>query len=172
LGLATVHGIVEQSGGRISVQSDVGLGATFTIDLPTIRQDVTVTPPAEEVAKGEGTVLVVEDEEGVRVLIVRILQSHGYRVLQASCGEEAIRVFQEHSGQIDLLVTDVVMPQMRGPELAARLRLLNAGIKVLFMSGYTDPLITDASALSIDSYYLQKPFEKDALARAVRDALR
>jgi PAS domain S-box-containing protein len=172
LGLATVHGIVEQSGGRISVQSDLGLGATFTIHLPTIRQvpDVAIQPG--EAVKGDETVLVVEDEEGVRLLIVKILQGHGYRVLQASGGEEAIRVFKDHVGQIDLLVTDVVMPQMRGPELAARLRLLHAGMKVLFISGYTDPLITDSSALSADSSYLQKPFERDALARAVRDALR
>jgi two-component system cell cycle sensor histidine kinase/response regulator CckA len=171
LGLATVHGIVEQSGGRISVQSELGLGATFTIHLPTIREAAIVASPLPEVAKGNETVLVVEDEEGVRLLIVKILQSHGYRVLQASGGDEALRVFDEHSGRIDLLITDVVMPLMRGPELAARLRVLHTGIKVLFISGYTDPLITDGAALNADSSYLQKPFEKDALARAVRDAL-
>jgi PAS domain S-box-containing protein len=172
LGLATVHGIVEQSGGRISVQSDLGLGATFTIHLPTIVETAAVVTPPDAVAKGDETVLVVEDEDLVRRLIVKILQGHGYQVLQASGGEEAIRVFKEYAGPIDLLVTDVVMPQMRGPELAARLRLLHAGMKVLFISGYTDPLITDSSALSADSSYLQKPFERDALARAVRDALR
>jgi PAS domain S-box-containing protein len=172
LGLATVHGIVEQSGGHISVQSEVGHGSTFTIHLPTIPGTAAAAILPDRAATGTETVLVVEDEEGVRLLVAKILQNHGYRVLQASGGEEAIRVFQEHSGRIDLLITDVVMPQMRGPELAARLQVLQSGMKVLFMSGYSDPFASDGKALKAGSMYLQKPFERDALARAVRDALR
>jgi PAS domain S-box-containing protein len=171
LGLATVYGIVEQSGGHISVQSEQGCGATFTMYLPAIRGVQEPATPKEEIAKGNETVLVVEDEDGVRHLIVKILQGHGYEVLQAGGGDEAIRIFKERSGRIDLLITDVVMPQMKGPELAVHLKGLNDGMKVLFISGYTDPKITDAAELSSGSFYLQKPFQQDALARAVRDAL-
>jgi PAS domain S-box-containing protein len=172
LGLATVYGIVEQSGGHISVQSERGRGAAFTIYLPAIRAKQELVLIKEAVPKGNETVLVVEDEEGVRLLIVRILQSHGYEVLQARGGDEAIRLFNERSGRIDLLITDVVMPQMKGPELAAHLKGLHEGMKVLFISGYTDPQITNVAELNSGSYYLQKPFERDALTRAVRDALR
>jgi PAS domain S-box-containing protein len=171
LGLATVHGIVEQSGGHISVRSELGHGAAFTIHLPAKQGALAVEEPPVQGLKGDETVLVVEDEDGVRLLMVKILQSHGYRVLSANGGAEAIHACHEFPDRIDLLITDVVMPVMRGPELAANLQPLQPGIKVLYISGYPDPLITDGVAFGADSNYLQKPFERNAFVRAVRDAL-
>jgi DNA-binding NtrC family response regulator len=115
-------------------------------------------------------VLLVEDEEGVRRLIATILEQHGYRVLAASNGEEALRMYKQCGHRIDLLISDVVMPRMRGPELAAQLRAHQPEMKVLFISGYTDPAITN-QVVSEGSQFLQKPFAADALARAVSEAL-
>ncbi len=123
--------------------------------------------------KGNETVLVVEDEEGVRLLIVRILQSSWIPGACKPAAETKQSAFlSERSGRIDLLITDVVMPQMKGAERAARLKGLHDGMKVLFISGYTDPQITDVGEMNSGSSYQQKPFKRDALARAVRDALR
>jgi PAS domain S-box-containing protein len=171
LGLATVYGIVRQSAGYISVQSELGQGAAFHVYLPATEGMPAADLSQAPVARGSETVLLVEDEDGVRRFLVTILQNHGYRVLQAAGGEEAIRTCNECPYRIDLLITDVVMPRMRGPELAARLQSLYAQMRVLYISGYTDPPITEQADFGIGSHYLQKPFAQDVLVRAVRDAL-
>lgn len=171
LGLATVYGIVRQSAGHISVQSEVGRGTTFSVLLPVIEGVVATAAAAEPPAGGSACVLLAEDEEGVRQLVATILEQHGYRVLAAPDGEEALRMFEQCGHRIDLLISDVVMPRMRGPELAVHLRRHQPEINVLFMSGYTDPSITN-HLISAGSHFLQKPFAADALVRAVIEALR
>jgi len=123
----------------------------------------------EPVPAGNGSVLLVEDEEGVRRLIAATLEKHGYTVLAASDPDEALRLYEQFEHRIDLLISDVVMPYMRGPELAVLLRERQAGLNVLFISGYTDPSITN-QVVSPESHFLQKPFAMDALLRAVSEA--
>ena len=170
LGLATVYGIVRQSAGKILVESQVGQGTTFTVRLPAAEHAALAESPAEPASMGSGTVLLVEDEEGVRQLAATILEHHGYRVLAAPGGQEAIDLFERHAKGIDLLLCDVVMPRMRGPELATHLRARQPEIKVLFMSGYTDPSIAN-HAVAAGLRFLQKPFAADALVRAVNETL-
>ena len=171
LGLATVYGIVRQSAGQISVESELGRGTTFSVRLPASEGVPGVEESAEPPAGGSGRVLLVEDEEGVRRLIATILEQHGYSVLTASDGEEALTVFEQCGHPVDLLISDVVMARMRGPELAVQLRQRQPAIHVLFISGYTDPAITSQLVLE-ESSFLQKPFAADALVRAVSEALR
>jgi CheY-like chemotaxis protein len=172
LGLATVYGIVRQSAGYISVNSDPGKGATFTVHLPTSEgtQQAEGSAPAP-VASGSETVLLVEDDETVRRLLATILRNHGYRVFTSADGNEAIRMSRDLREPIDLLITDVVMPHMRGPDLARLLRVQQRNMRVLYISGYTDPPIANPMAFGEGSVYLQKPFAKDALVRAVRETL-
>jgi PAS domain S-box-containing protein len=170
LGLATVYGIVRQSAGHIYVQSEVGCGTTFTVRLPAVEGVAELEASDEPVPAGSGSVLLVEDEEGVRRLIATILEQHGYRVLAAPDPEEALRMYEQCAHRIDLLISDVVMPRMRGPELAAHLRERQPEMNVLFISGYTDPLIAN-QVVSAASHFLQKPFAVDALVRAVNEAL-
>jgi PAS domain S-box-containing protein len=171
LGLATVYGIVRQSAGRISVKSEVGRGTAFSVLLPATERVVALEESAEPPPRGCGCILLVEDEEEVRRLVATILEQHGYRVLAAPNGEEALRVFEQCGHRIDLLISDVVMPRMRGPELAVHLRRRQPEINVLFISGYTDSSITN-QLVSEGSHFLQKPFAVDALVRAVNEALR
>jgi PAS domain S-box-containing protein len=170
LGLATVYGIVRQSAGHISVQSEVGSGTTFTICLPPIEGFKAENASDKPQPGGIGNVLLVEDEEAVRLMIATILEQNGYHVLVANDGEEALRVYEHARHRIDLLISDVVMPRMRGNELAAHLRELQPEMNVLFVSGYTDPSISK-QVVSSGSHFLQKPFKVDALLRAVSDAL-
>jgi CheY-like chemotaxis protein len=174
LGLATVYGIVKQSGGYIWAYSDVGLGTTFKVYLPSVEM------PAEFAEKdaalfypstGEETVLVVEDERMVRELVREILAQQGYNVLEAHRGTEALEVSERHEGPIHLLLTDVVMPGMDGPELARRLTAQRPEMKVLFMSGYTDHIILHDGVLVPGSEFLQKPFTVRALGTKVRSVL-
>jgi len=174
LGLATVYGIVKQSGGYISVESELGRGTSFTIYLPRIEQAAEAVEPGSDAAgtpQGSETILLVEDEDGVRDLTREILEMSGYTVLEARHGAEALVVGEQHPGPIHLLVSDVVMPQMGGRELADRLRALRQGIKVLFMSGYMDDAIGHHGALDPGTNLLPKPFSPDALARKVREVL-
>ena len=171
LGLATVYGIVRQSAGHISVQSEVGRGTSFSVFLPATEGVVALQVSAEPPPRGSGCVLLVEDEEAVRRLVAMILEQHGYRVLTAPNGEEAIRVFEQCGYAIDLLISDVVMPRMRGPELVDHLRRSQPEINVLFISGYNDPSIKNQQ-VSGQAHFLQKPFAVDALVRAVNEALR
>jgi two-component system cell cycle sensor histidine kinase/response regulator CckA len=171
LGLATVYGIVQQSAGTISVQSEVGSGTTFTVSLPAIDEAPAFESASEPLPSGSGTVLLVEDEAGVRRLIANILEQHGYRVMAAAGGEEALRMVKESPFPIDLLISDVVMPKMRGPELAAQLRSHQPELKVLFISGYPDHPSVTSQMVSGRSHFLPKPFVVDSLMRAVSEVL-
>ena len=174
LGLSTVYGIVKQSGGNIWAYSEPGRGTTFKIYLP--RVDEALEParvrdiPVASTA-GEETILLVEDERVVRGLAVEILQRHGYSVLEARHGAEALQVAEKYPGPIHLMLTDVVMPYLGGPALAERLASLRPEMKVLFMSGYTGIAIAHQGALDADREFLQKPFTVEGLARKVREVL-
>jgi two-component system cell cycle sensor histidine kinase/response regulator CckA len=172
LGLATVHGIVKQSGGHIWLYSEPGHGTTFKIYLPRIEGadaiDERAAVPAE-IKRGSETVLLVEDDAPLRELVRECLTENGYTVLEAGKADEAEQLFDRHP--IHLLVTDVVMPMASGPALAERLRSLRSGLKVLYMSGYTDDAMARHGALDEGSAFLQKPFTAEALMRKVRDVL-
>jgi two-component system cell cycle sensor histidine kinase/response regulator CckA len=173
LGLATVYGIVKQSGGDILVYSEPGQGTTFKLYLPANKtaQDLVVpeTPPVHR--GGSEIVLLVEDEEVVRSLVERVLKEEGYAVLQASDGNEALSLAGQYQGPIDLLLTDVVMPQMSGRELAEQIRTEHPGLKVLFMSGYTDDTVVRHGLLTAQVEFLSKPFSPSRLASKVREIL-
>ncbi|HEX7127012.1 MAG TPA: PAS domain S-box protein [Thermodesulfobacteriota bacterium] len=174
LGLSTVYGIVTQSGGGVTVDSRPGHGATFRIYLPRIAAptpEATAPGPAGPPA-GAGTILLVEDDVAVRRLARRILDGAGYRVIEAAGGAEAIRLaFDDATPPIDLLLTDLVMPQMSGVELARRLTRRQPDLKLLFMSGYAADTLERQGALGPDAPFLEKPFTPAALTRAVREAL-
>jgi PAS domain S-box-containing protein len=174
LGLATVHGIVRQSGGWIGVTSELGKGTTIHIYLPRIRTSVAARPGAgapETAPRGSETVLVVEDQDGVRQFIGTVLEGCGYQVLQVSNGADAIALAEKHPKAIDLLLTDVVLPLMNGRVLADQLMAARPEIKVLYMSGYTEETIGHHGVLERGLNYLPKPFSPEALAAKVREAL-
>jgi signal transduction histidine kinase/ActR/RegA family two-component response regulator len=174
LGLATVYGIVRQSGGTILVDSKPGEGTTFTIQLPQAEapvEDLQLTIAGEARSRDSETVLVVEDEDIVRELVCTVLSEQGYQVLCAANGAEGLRLADEHPGKIDLLVTDVIMPGMSGPEVAAQLRESRPETRVLFVSGYSDGDITDQGVLAPQLRFLEKPFTPDALGMKVREVL-
>ncbi|OFV99063.1 MAG: hypothetical protein A3H28_08100 [Acidobacteria bacterium RIFCSPLOWO2_02_FULL_61_28] len=174
LGLATVYGIVKQSGGCIAVSSKPGEGAAFRIYLPRIETPAETTPhhePETTATRGSGTILVVEDEPAVRELAREFLEASGYQVLEAGGGTAAIALLQQHTGVVELLLTDVIMPGMSGRELADRVTTLCPGLKVLYMSGYTDNEIARQGVLEEGTHLLQKPFTRSALAAKVRELL-
>ena len=174
LGLAMVYGFVKQSGGHIEVYSEAGHGAVFKIYLPRADQDGAAARSSAailDVPRGRETVLLVEDEAGVRNLSKFVLESNGYSVLEAGHGQEALAVAERHEGAIHLLVTDVVMPGMSGRQLANELCEVRPGTRVLFMSGYTDEHIVRHGVLDASPAFLQKPFSPIALARKVREVL-
>jgi CheY-like chemotaxis protein len=174
LGLSTVYGIVKQSGGNIWVYSEPGKGTTFKIYLPRVDEapeELKEKAITGELLRGSETILVVEDEEDVRKLAVRILERQGYKVLEASEGLGAFLIVEEYENPIHLLVTDVVMPKISGRELVDRMAEVRPEIKVLYMSGYTDNAITHHGILEKGMNYLQKPFTMEGLARKVREVL-
>ena len=176
LGLATVFGVVQQSGGTIWVESEPGEGTVFKVYFPLAtseeRTNVQPTPSlASRAPRGSETVLLVEDEEGVRVLARTILRKQGYTVLEASNGVEALALSAKHEGRIDLLVTDVVMPRMSGRELVEKLLPQRPQLKVLFMSGYMDDAVVRHGILHSSIAFLQKPITPEPLARRVREVL-
>ncbi|MBE7473522.1 MAG: hybrid sensor histidine kinase/response regulator [Anaerolineae bacterium] len=175
LGLATCYSIVKQHGGHIWIYSEVGQGTTVKIYLPRLTDNTIRQPAAEERAailpRGEETVLLVEDEGAVRHFVGRVLRRLGYTVLEATNGEEALQVAAEYEGMIHLLLTDMVMPQMGGKVLADRLQPRQPGLKVLFVSGYTDSGIVHQGVLEAGIAFLQKPFSPEQLARKVREVL-
>jgi PAS domain S-box-containing protein len=174
LGLAMVYGIVKQSGGYIWVYSEVGKGTTFKIYLPRTAEEVDESGPGRslvEAQQGTETLLLVEDEDAVRALVRNVLKERGYRVMEASRGQDALDLAEQYWGQIDLLVTDVVMPQMSGRELARRLANLRPQIKVLYISGYADNTVWYQGGLNSAVAFLQKPFSPEALAHKVREVL-
>jgi two-component system cell cycle sensor histidine kinase/response regulator CckA len=174
LGLATVYGIVKQSGGDILVYSEPDRGTTFKIYLPANKmpsKDL-VAPPTQPVSRGGNeTILLVEDEEMVRDLVRIVLHTKGYTILEASHGGEALSLARQHQGPIDLLVTDVVMPRISGRELAEQLKALRPLMKVLFMSGYTDDAVVQHGLLAAEVEFLPKPFSPSVLASKVREVL-
>ena len=171
LGLSTVFGIVEQSRGAINVYSELGCGSTFKVYLPRLDTGPTAAGQIGEVEHSAGTetVLIVEDEEALRKVTVGILKRQGYRVLEGHNADEALRICAQHDGPIELLLTDVVMPRMNGRQLADRISVLRPGIRVLYMSGYTDGILVNE--LSAGAAFLQKPFTRAVLMRKVRETL-
>ena len=173
LGLSTVYGIVKQNGGSIVVESQKDQGATFKIYFPLIDQGVpgAAGAPDAEPLHGRETILLVEDEPAVRGLVHETLRLHGYTVLEARHGIEALMTGAKHQGPIHLLLTDVVMPQMSGPEVAEKIQIVRPGIKVLYMSGYPDHPVFEQGGISRDASFLPKPFTPNVLAKKVRDVL-
>ncbi len=173
LGLSMVYGIVRQNHGFINVYSEINRGTCFKIFLPAVNDEVTEEVAPEQISRSAGgeTILLVEDEELVRNLAVRALERQQYRVLVADGAETALRLVNETSDRIDLLLSDVVMPRTNGRELYAQVKSIRPNVKVLFMSGYTEETITHRGVLESGTRFIQKPFSIDGLARAVREAL-
>ncbi len=174
LGLSTVYGIVQQSGGSIWVYSELNRGTSFKVYLPQLEAPVTTRErksSEEAVPRGSETVLLVEDEEVVRGLAAHILEEAGYNVIKARGGDEAIQLCKKQDGRIDLLLTDVVMPEISGKEVAQRITALLPHLKVLFMSGYTDEAIVHHGVLDSSVEFIQKPFTPLGLSKKVREVL-
>jgi CheY-like chemotaxis protein len=177
LGLATVYGAVQQNGGEVVVESTLGEGAAFHIYLPrvlTVPQLVEEvrTPPTEGRSQGGSeTILLVEDELSVLELSQRALEQLGYRVLACASADDALRVFEEERGRVEILVTDVVMPNMNGKELASRITGLDPAVAVLFTSGYGENIIAINGVIERDIHFLPKPYRPAQLSWKVRDVL-
>jgi two-component system cell cycle sensor histidine kinase/response regulator CckA len=175
LGLSTVYGIVKQSNGYVFAESQIGAGTTFYVYLPRVEENVAENGPvaAQDGEKGGcETVLLVEDEDSVRELVRVTLTSRGYRVLEAENGEAGLRIAEETKGNIDILVTDVVMPGIGGRDLARKILAKRPATKVLYLSGYTEDAIVTQGALAPGTAFLQKPFTLQNLAKKVREVLR
>jgi CheY-like chemotaxis protein len=173
LGLSSVYGIVEQSGGHVAVESAPGQGATFTIHLPRYQGGgaaVASRPDRRSLPGGSETLLLVEDEAAVRASARRLLERHGYTVLEARHGADALRIV-EQNGRIDLVLTDLVMPEMGGRELVERLRARQPELKVLYMSGYTEKAITVDGTMPPHTGFVEKPFTVEQLMRRLRRIL-
>ncbi len=174
LGLSTVYGIVKQNEGFIYVASEPGKGTTFKIYLPRFEAETAQVLPDEVAGKpptGTETILVVEDDESILNLSKMILENLGYTVLAAQTPVHAINLVQEHSGELHLLITDVVMPEMNGRALAEQLGAIRANLKCLYMSGYTADVIAHRGILDEGVNFIQKPFGSDGLAAKVRQVL-
>jgi CheY-like chemotaxis protein len=173
LGLATVYGIVKQSNGYVWAYSEPGQGTTFKIYLPLNAASLDVTGPTDAPGRAAGeTVLLVEDEPAVRLITARGLQEYGYGVVEASGGHQALEVLERSDGPINLLITDVILAGMDGPELARRAAELAPELPVLFISGYTDDEIVRRGLLQEGQPFLQKPFTPEALASQVTELLK
>jgi CheY-like chemotaxis protein len=168
LGLATVYGTIKQSEGQVTVYSQPGCGTIFEIYLPRVKEALS-EQPARRSAKGSETILLVDDEEGVRNLLSAILKSNGYDVLDANNGAAALATYEKNAHKIDLLVTDIVMPQMTGFELARQLGDRSPALKILYMSGYRDNALGGGG--EVPRAFLHKPFTPEILLSKVREVL-
>jgi CheY-like chemotaxis protein len=173
LGLSTVYGIVNQSGGHIWVYSEPGTGTTFKVYFPQTDApiDVEAAPLPAAVGRGDETILLVEDDDQVRLVAHTILARQGYLVLEASNADDALRICEEHDAPIHLLLSDVVLPKVGGRRAAERISALRPQIKLLFMSGYTDEAMMQHGILDAQAAYLQKPLTPESLTRRVRQVL-
>jgi CheY-like chemotaxis protein len=174
LGLSTVYGIIKQSRGYILVESAPEQGANFRIYLPRVEdvaEPLKMAPPAAAASAGSETILLVEDEESVRQLVLETLQLRGYKILEAAEPEAALRIASSHSGRIDLLITDVVMPGTNGRELSRQITSLRPDTRVLYLSGYTEDAIIHQGVLEAGTPFLQKPFTLQMLFARVREVL-
>jgi CheY-like chemotaxis protein len=174
LGLSTVYGIVEQSGGRIAVESAPGRGATFTVFLPRYTGPRPAVPGRGDrrgLPGGSETLLLVEDEAAVRSSARRLLEGHGYTVIEARHGADALRILEEGHRRIDLVLTDLVMPEMGGRELVERVRARHPAMKVLFMSGYSERALTVDGVMPPGTGFMEKPFTVEQLTRRTREIL-
>lgn len=169
LGLSSVHGIAIQNGGRVEIESSLGTGTTVILDFPYVDEPI-VTLPAPVVpagTPGRATILVAEDDDGTRAVVTRILSRLGYTVLAAPDGQQALRLAESHVGAIDLLLTDVMMPGLTGPQLAVRLEAVRPGIPVLYMSGYPEDALSEVDGLRVETDFVAKPFTYAGLAGRV-----
>jgi CheY-like chemotaxis protein len=175
LGLSTVYGIVTQSGGHVTVESQIDEGTAFSVVLPrttdVVREPASEVVPAVPIARGTEVILLVEDDDAVRSLVEEVLVVQGYSVIAAAEGQQALRLAGAREGPIDLLVTDVIMPRMSGRELADQLVDRRPGMRVLYMSGYTDDAIMHHGVLERPAFFLPKPFRPEQLATKVRRIL-
>ena len=173
LGLATTYGIVQQAGGRSQIYSEPGVGTTFTVLLPATGQASLPVEPAMDspVRHGEETILLVEDEDALREVTRRILTGAGYRVILAENGVDALRVVDEHEGQIDLLLSDVIMPQMPGPQLAKQLLARQPSLRVLLMSGFAQPILDSGGHLDAGMEFIEKPFSGPGLLAKIAQVI-
>jgi len=175
LGLATVYGVVKQSGGFIWVYSELGRGTTFKIYLPRVDQPVDrliPSPSMSEAPRGTETILLTEDERDVREVAREFLESGGYTVIEARDGADALGLAETHRGAIDLLITDMVMPRMTGQELAARLKEKQPELRMLYMSGYSERAAAESMQHDPSVRLLAKPFSRSALLRVVHELLK
>jgi CheY-like chemotaxis protein len=172
LGLATVYGIVHQSGGHITVESEPGKGAVFRVYFPVVERELASPGLPERAGRGgTETILLVEDEDLVRKAALRILRKNGYNVLDACGPEQAVQLGMQHEQSIDLVLTDVIMPGMNGYQLTQLLLDKRSGLRVLFMSGYTDGAVLRSATVPPEAAFLQKPFSPATLLRKVREVL-
>lgn len=177
LGLSTVYGVVRQSGGNIAVDSAPGRGTTFSIFLPRVAEaaePVETFPTAQSAGKpleGTETILLVEDEEAVRSLLCRSLQSKGYTVLEARLSSEALELVEQAERKVHLMLTDVVLPGMSGPELAEKVKAAHPGVKIIYMSGYADDTLDRHGMHEPGKHFIQKPFGAGDLVRKIREVL-
>jgi len=174
LGLATAYGTVEQSGGSIIVSSRLGEGTTIQVYLPRVEEAIEAVEPTKTVLeslRGDETILVVEDDDAVRNMTREFLKINGYTVIEARSAADAIQFTQRHKEPIDLVLTDVVMPGMKGRELAERLAELRPSVKVLYMSAYTEDAVINYGILDPGTAFIEKPFSPDSLAYKVREVL-
>ena len=173
LGLATVYGITREMGGNVTVDTEVGVGTTMSVYLPIVDEEETdgAIPVESALAGGDETILVVEDDFRLRRIAVQLLQEHGYTVIAAENGVDALTQLEAYQGALHLLLTDVVMPKMGGRDVAERIRALRPSVKVLFFSGYADDDVLRLKLAAGGSSYLVKPFTAESLTAAVREAL-
>jgi CheY-like chemotaxis protein len=174
LGLSTVYGTVNQSGGCITVSSKPGNGTTIQIYLPRVEETIQTVEPAEESpgsSQGDEMILVVEDDDAIRRMTREFLTIKGYTVMEARSGAEAIEFLGNHPEPIDLVLTDVMMPGMKGRELGERLAELRTGIKILYMSAHTGDTVMEQDMLAPGTAFIEKPFSPEELASKVREVL-